>query len=78
MLRDALSGNFFVKNVVLKHIFVVIMPLCCIRMTSSGLRNMHPLLLLVLFNPLLKALGRSLFRTAGRDTETGRSRCELL
>jgi len=52
MLRNALSLNFFVKNVVGKHIFVVIMPLCSIRVTSSGLRNMHPLLLLVLLNPL--------------------------
>ncbi|GCE85007.1 hypothetical protein MSKU15_3482 [Komagataeibacter diospyri] len=51
-VANALSGNFFVKNVVLKHIFVVIMPLCSIRMTSSGLRNMRILLLLFLFNPL--------------------------
>ncbi|RFP03708.1 hypothetical protein BGC31_10275 [Komagataeibacter xylinus] len=51
-VADALSGNFFVKNVVLKHIFVVIMPLCSIRVTYSGLRIMRPLLLSVLFNPL--------------------------
>ncbi|KAB8123261.1 hypothetical protein D3W54_02470 [Komagataeibacter medellinensis] len=36
---------FFVKNVVCKHIFVVFMPLCKVRMTYSALRNMQPSLL---------------------------------
>ncbi|WP_146220204.1 hypothetical protein ACM0P6_13850 [Komagataeibacter sucrofermentans] len=42
---NALSQNFFVKNVVGKHIFVVFMPLCVTGMKYSARRNRHALLL---------------------------------
>lgn len=42
---NALSQNFFVKNVVGKHIFVVFMPLCVTGMNYSARRNRHALLL---------------------------------
>ncbi|WP_205836612.1 hypothetical protein [Komagataeibacter nataicola] len=49
---NALSQNFFVKNVVGKHIFVVFMPLCVTSMKYSVQRNRHALLLFHCFKSI--------------------------